>query len=352
MYKREREAPAVKDDAVKQPRLELTPPLVSYHVRLNCTNAPSKMTSQMRSGCFHLLRCHPKTITTLRLVSVAWEVVAHEMLLWAKVFSNGRQCVLHIPCRYLHHAALRVELPALLAGSPQFHQCAAYLETVSPRLIMCGASSTLCISCIEPSDFLSRWLQIATTYFINLNLAAVTDAGISGLEKVATLEELNLRSTAVTNVTLLSSCKALKKLDLCCSKVTDAGICGLEKVATLEELNLCFTPVTSVALLSSCKALKKLDLRGSEVTDTGIYGLQKVATLEELNLRSTAVTNVTLLSSCKALKKLDLCCFNVTDAGIRGLEKVATLEELDLRNTAVPRGVVARFRANVAVYVS
>jgi hypothetical protein len=93
-----------------------------------------------------------------------------------------------------------------------------------------------------------------------------------------------------------------------CHHLTDAGIQGLERIPTLEELDLSYSAVTSVSHLSACQSLKRLVLTGySNFSDPGIQGLELIPTLEELDLmRCTGITSVSHLRARKALKRLEL----------------------------------------------
>jgi hypothetical protein len=67
--------------------------------------------------------------------------------------------------------------------------------------------------------------------------------------------------------------------------VTDVGIIGLERIATLEVLNLTHCGhITSVTSLRHCTALRELILDGTSVTDAGIAGLECIVTLTKLSL--------------------------------------------------------------------
>jgi hypothetical protein len=76
------------------------------------------------------------------------------------------------------------------------------------------------------------------------------DALILGLELIPHLMELNLCGTVVSSVTNLSSCTALRRLNVSyCTQLSDAGLLGLDQIPTLEELNLVNTPVKSAPQL-------------------------------------------------------------------------------------------------------
>ena len=66
----------------------------------------------------------------------------------------------------------------------------------------------------------------------------------------------------------IATSPALKVLDLEGTSVTDAGLVGIERIATLEDLLLegC-TQVTNVTGLATSTSLKRLDLQGTSVTN-------------------------------------------------------------------------------------
>jgi hypothetical protein len=83
----------------------------------------------------------------------------------------------------------------------------------------------------------------------------------------------------------LAGCRVLRVLKLAGSSVTDMDIIGLERIATLEVLNLAYCcHITSVASLCHCTALRELTLDGTSVTNAGIAGLECVVTLTKLSL--------------------------------------------------------------------
>jgi hypothetical protein len=85
--------------------------------------------------------------------------------------------------------------------------------------------------------------------------------GIIGLERIATLEVLNLASCShITSVTSLRHCTALRELILDGTSVTDAGIAGLECIVTLTKLSLVLQLITSVSSLRHSPSLRELNI--------------------------------------------------------------------------------------------
>eukprot|EP00759_Apiculatamorpha_spiralis_P009863 PhF_6_TR16971/c0_g1_i1/m.25642/K10268/FBXL2_20; F-box and leucine-rich repeat protein 2/20 len=206
-----------------------------------------------------------------------------------------------------------------------------FLESV-PSL----ESLTLADTAISDVSLLSgcRALQkLDVSRCINL-----TNAGIRGLEHIPTLEHLYLAATNISDVSHLSACRTLRELDLsCCSNIENPGIRGLETIPTLLDLKLQFTCVTDVSHLSACRALVHLNLtRCIHLTDIGIRGLETIPTLEVLRLQFTRITDVSHLCTCSALRALHLSgCLNLTDTGIYGLECIPTLEFLSLSDVPI-----------------
>jgi hypothetical protein len=131
-----------------------------------------------------------------------------------------------------------------------------------------------------------------------LKFSNLDKASLQGLEEIPALELLDLRGginlTHVDDVRSVAGCRGLKELLLTRSSVTDTGIIGLERIATLEVLNLAgCCHITSVTSLRHCTALRELSLDGTRVTDAGIAGLECIGTLTKLSLAfCTLITSV------------------------------------------------------------
>jgi Leucine-rich repeat (LRR) protein len=163
----------------------------------------------------------------------------------------------------------------------------------------------------------------------------IDNASLQGLEEIPSLVQLDLESTGVDDVRSLAGCRALKDLSLMASLVTDVGIIGLERIATLEVLNLthCYD-ITSVTSLRHCTALRKLNLDSTCVTDAGIAGLECIAPLTKLSLDGcTLITSVSSLRHSPSLQELDISNTAVTAAGSMGLDEISTLQCLNARGS-------------------
>jgi Leucine-rich repeat (LRR) protein len=246
-------------------------------------------------------------------------------------------------------------------------------------------------------------------------------AALQRLEEIPSLELLDLEETAVDDVRSLAGCRVLRELRLTDSVVTDVGIIGLERIPTLEVLNLegcsqitwsfvlqpanwppasppaatrqrLVTPsppplrrptstssvivvivvhrrhrrlaassVTrqtqpeSVSSFPSVEVVRQLCFRrgegapepstsGNRSSLTCPYSRQRprvsphnrTITLEVLNLEGCSqITSVSSLRHCTALRELILDRTHVTDAGIAGLECIVTLTKLSLGNTGI-----------------
>jgi Leucine-rich repeat (LRR) protein len=202
---------------------------------------------------------------------------------------------------------------------------------------------------------------------LNLRETAVTDETITGLERIPTLEKLDLSACRnITAVAGLRRCVALRELLLSATPVTDAGLEGLECIASLSNLQLdgCFRvtgtpewltePSTrhgsydaraqeqekaslhdelddDATTLSRCSALRSLNLSGTGVTNAGLAALARLPVLESLKLAySEQLRDVSSLSGSVSLCELDLSYTNLRDPGIAGLERIPTLTSLQL----------------------
>jgi Leucine-rich repeat (LRR) protein len=160
-----------------------------------------------------------------------------------------------------------------------------------------------------------------------LKFRDLDNASLQGLEEMPSLEILELAETAVDDVRSLARCRALRELRLTESVVTDMGIIGLERIATLEVLNLAgCSHVTSVTSLRDCTALRELILDWTHVTDAGIAGLECIVTLTKLSLANTNITSVSSLRHSPSLRELDISFTGVTAAGTTGLDEIGTLQ--------------------------
>jgi hypothetical protein len=164
-----------------------------------------------------------------------------------------------------------------------------------------------------------------------LKFRGLDNASLQGLEDIPSLERLDLEETAVDDVRSLAGCRALRELRLTRSPVADVGIIGLERIATLEVLNLTHcSRITSVTSLRHCIALRELILDGTNVTDAGIAGLECIVTLTKLSLAyCNLITSVSSLRHSPSLRDLNISYTGVMAAGVAGLDEIGTLQCLE-----------------------
>jgi Leucine-rich repeat (LRR) protein len=174
----------------------------------------------------------------------------------------------------------------------------------------------------------------------------VTDVGIIGLERIASLETLRLEDCKhITSVTSLRHCTALRELVLDETSVTDASIAGLECIVTLTKLSLANTQITSVSSLRHSPALRELDISGTPVTAAGTTGLDEIGTLQCLKAGGRTQLDASTLRRCRSLREVDLSHSDVTDAVLAALADVSTLESLSLSYCLQLRDVSALGRS-------
>eukprot|EP00759_Apiculatamorpha_spiralis_P043523 PhF_6_TR40827/c1_g2_i1/m.61789 len=89
------------------------------------------------------------------------------------------------------------------------------------------------------STMLSSCKQIQNVFVFVTGTGSSSPVDIVGLENIPTLEYLGLSCTRVSDVSHLSSCRALNMFAVSdCPALTDAGIRGLENISTLRFINL------------------------------------------------------------------------------------------------------------------
>jgi Leucine-rich repeat (LRR) protein len=176
---------------------------------------------------------------------------------------------------------------------------------------------------------------------LKLNSSLVTDVGIIGLERIATLEVLNLALCRyIASVTSLRHCTALRELILDRTSVTDAGIAGLECIVTLMKLSLMYCNlITSVSSLRHSPSLRQLDISNTALTAGGTMGLDEIVTLQRLKADGCAQLDASALRRCRSLREVSLSSSAMTDAVLAALADVSTLETLKLSHCHQVRDV-------------
>jgi Leucine-rich repeat (LRR) protein len=198
------------------------------------------------------------------------------------------------------------------------------IHAAAPSLVDCRLRIDDAVSALD-----SRSLSCLRRSTV-LKFRDIDNASLQGLEELPSLERLDLSQTRVGDVGSLAGCRVLRELKLAGSSVTDIGIIGLERIATLELLNLAYcSRVASVASLRHCSVLRELILDATSVTDAGIAGLECIATLTKLSLvYCDFITSVSSLRHSPSLRELNISNTKVTAAGVEGLDEIGTLQHL------------------------
>ena len=179
----------------------------------------------------------PKDVATLRAASGDLNSAVGEVLEWDGAFMGRDCCIANVPTVFGPRDAPCIDHPlkVTLRCKAQLLQLAAYEASILCRLSLIPQRLHIHLTIKNGILALVKGLSVMRSLrTLDLSVSKVTDAGIAGLEAIPTLENLNLRDTAVTDVSKLSSCKALKVLDLRYSKVTETGIAWLQGIPTLE----------------------------------------------------------------------------------------------------------------------
>ncbi len=166
-----------------------------------------------------------------------------------------------------------------------------------------------------------------------------------GLEYAINLEELNIYSEQITDITVIGNLTNLNKLTLFGNKVTD--ISAIKKLTNLQSLELsvnkdCETTVlenlinlieltisnsTSVSTDTLAKLTKletlNLDIYGSQISD--ISKLESLTSLKQLSLQN-GVTDANAMDTVSKLKSL--VYLNLSMSNLNGLDKISTLTNL------------------------
>jgi Leucine-rich repeat (LRR) protein len=230
----------------------------------------------------------------------------------------------------LHVANIRAEDLSILRQCPRLVTLSAngditalesIIHSAAPSLVDCRLHINDTVSALD-SRSLSCLRRCSVLRFRDFDCES-----LQGLEEIPSLELLDVQRAGVNDVRSLAGCRALRELMLQGSLVSDVGVVGLERIATLETLHLgdC-RHITSVTNLRHCTALRELILDGTCVTDAGIAGLECIVTLTTLSLVNTKITSVSSLRHSPSLRELDISDAQVTAAGTTGLDEITTLQ--------------------------
>lgn len=179
---------------------------------------------------------------------------------------------------------------------------------------------------------------------VSLAHSWITDADLSRIAALGTLERLDLSETRITDVGLesLAPLSGVRELNLYFAEfVSEFGLANLKQWKSLERLNLRGTMVRSRVFetLAGFENLRELDLSHTRITDDGIDALASLGRLESLAIGSNRLDGLALeaLKLLPSLRELDLRGVQRVDSGLwgmalnrRNLERLCELTGLEV----------------------
>lgn len=192
---------------------------------------------------------------------------------------------------------------------------------------------------------------------LDLTSSWVTDADLTRVGRMTSLERLDLGQTKVTDAGLqqLKGLANLRELSLYYAEyISEDGLAVLKNYPKLERLNLRGARVTSKVFehVAALKNLRELDVSFTEIIDDGFDQLTSLEKLEKLSIGGNRLTGECLafLKQMPALRDLDvggtqrvdsgLWGLPLTDANLRRLGELKQLRRLSLRAATISdRGV-------------
>lgn len=177
---------------------------------------------------------------------------------------------------------------------------------------------------------------------VQIKAPNVTDAGVSHLRSLRSVEVLSIESNLKVSATTWEVPREwhqLYSLSLLGTQFGDEDVQRIQGLTNLERLDLSRTNITDAGLegLSSLPNLSSLQLQGTQISDAGLVHLKKLTNLKHLDLSDTEITDAGLaqLRSLRNLESLRLARTNVSDAGLQYLKHLENLKYLDLEATGV-----------------
>jgi len=170
--------------------------------------------------------------------------------------------------------------------------------------------------------------------WLNLKSGMVTDDALRGLSEWKHLRVLRLNDpVSDAGLSHIAGLTTLERLDLDHTVVTDEGLAGLAKIPGI--LNLRLPPqITDAGVkhLGTMTSLVKLNLDTTGVTDAGVSHLVNLPALQSLGLNETRVTDAALkdLARCRSLKSLAVVGLvgpGISAAAIEALKEKASNED-------------------------
>ena len=199
--------------------------------------------------------------------------------------------------------------------------------------------------------------------FYNVQYLNFKNTGITSLEPIAPL--INLNSINADNSALVSlyGADALKKLQSIRAMQTKiVSLNGVENLSYLRELRCAYNNITSLTPLENLPKLTHLDIRGTKVTS--LAPISHLSSLEQLLISNLPINTLEDIKSLTGLETIfcdqtnidtlghlsrmkSLTSLNITKTNIRSLaplDELQKLEKLYCMNTPLSKKEINRFK--------
>lgn len=176
--------------------------------------------------------------------------------------------------------------------------------------------------------------KLATVEELAINGTALSDDGFKEFAKLKNLKALTIWHLGWQNKALtgsgfaaLAACPKLERFNFSGSTVGDDGLKALTKVKTLTEVVCYHTRVTDAGLkhLKELPALKSVNVGpqfSMRLGDAGLATLCEIPTLERITYDETVLTQAGSLKHLKSLKGLKEVVLNKTEVAAGDLDKL------------------------------
>ena len=144
-----------------------------------------------------------------------------------------------------------------------------------------------------PDRWLWKYYAHQPAQCILLDETLTTDTELECIERLTSLQELEIVQVTDAGLEHLKGLTSLQMLSLGDTQITDAGLEHLEGLTNLQYLDLYGTQITDAGLehLERLTNLQDLDLYGTQITDTGLEHLKGLTNLQDLDLTRTQVSD-------------------------------------------------------------
>ena len=189
----------------------------------------------------------------------------------------------------------------------------------------------------EGLNYVAESQSLKRIYFPYFTQSKVTNAGLSNLARLTSLEVLSLGGSRIGDAALAHVAKlpSLRFLQLWGENFSNKGLVHLRDIPSLRLLSLEQLRVTDEGLahLSELTELECLDLKNmSGVTEEGMSHLRKLRSLKKLNIGRAQVGDKGLahLKEIRSLESLNMPPTDVTDKGLAYLSELPRLRYLGI----------------------